>query len=149
MGLLNGNPLDLLGGGGGTTNASSGGIGNSDSANDARAYDASSGAGDYGTNNANTTIITGGTNTMGDYGAINGALKLALAGVESAHQLAADISHSNADLLAGSLSNSAKQNEQFSSALENVKTADVRVLIFGVGAMVLIVGLAVFARKKS
>lgn len=139
MGLFGG----LLGGG----SASSGGVGNSASTNDSRVYDNSAGAGDNSTINATNTVITGGTNTLGDYGAIQGALKLALAGVESANQLSSDIVASNSGLLSGALDNAANQNKQFSSALENIKTSDVRVLIFGALAVVALVGFAIFANK--
>ena len=139
MGLLSG----LLGGGG----MSSGGVGNSASTNDSRVYDLTTGAGDDSTINATNTVVTGGTVTMGDYGAVQGALKLALAGVEGANKLAGDVSASNAGLLDGALSNSKAQNAQFTSALENIKTSDVRVLIFGALAVVALVGFAIFSKK--
>lgn len=141
MGFLSG----LLGGG----SASSGGIGNSASTNDSRAYDLSTGAGDNSTVNSNSTVITGGTVTMGDYGAVQGALKLAIAGVEGANKLASDVNASNAGLLDGALSNSKAQNAQFTAALENIKTSDVRVLIFGALAVVALVGFAIFAKGKK
>lgn len=133
----------LLGGG----SASSGGIGNSASTNDSRVYDLTTGAGDDSTVTSNSTVVTGGTVTMGDYGAVQGGLKLALAGVEGVNQLASEIVASNAGLLDGALSSSRQQTAQFTSALENIKTSDVRVLIFGALAVVGLVGFAIFANK--
>lgn len=151
MGMFGGfNPMDMLGGGGGnTTSANSEGIGNSKSANDSRAYDLSAGGGDGSTVNSNATVVTGGTVTMGDYGAISQAMKLALAGVEGANKIASDTQAAQGGLFAGALSMAAEQNKQFASTLENIKTSDVRVLIVAGLAVVGMVGFAVFARRKK
>ena len=144
MGLFSGLG-DLLGGGGGSS-FSSGGIGNSKSANSTESIDARISGGNDSTNS--TTVVSGSSNniTMLDAGAVHDSLALAMAGITQANDNAAATIKANAGLLTDALGTQAAQQSAFTSALENVKTADVRILII-VGLAV--VGLAFVRTKKA
>lgn len=77
--------------------------------------------------------------TTTDHGAVDGSLRLALAGIEGANGLASQTVAAQGGLLTGALKMAGEQNTAFSSALENVKTSDVRVLVI---AGLAVVGLA-------
>lgn len=77
--------------------------------------------------------------TTTDHGAVQGSLQLALAGVEGAQRLASQAQESQGSILSGALRMAGEQQQQFTNALENVKTSDVRVLII---AGLAVVGLA-------
>lgn len=138
--------LESLFGGGGSS-FSSGGIGNSKS--DSQSQQTDLGVSGGADSLVAPTLITGSGNTitMSDAGAVGGALKLALQGIEGAQGLASQAQASVGGLLTGALGSAADQNKQFATALENVKTADVRVLIIAALAGVALV--AVFALKGS
>jgi hypothetical protein len=138
-GLLGG----LFGGGGGSFE--SGGVGNSESRSDTSNQDARITAGEGSTNNSQ--IISGGTNTLTDHAAVASGISAALAGIESATKLAEQAQASSGGVLTGALKMAGEQQSQFTSALENIKTSDVRTLIV-TGMVVLgLVGAALVWRK--
>jgi hypothetical protein len=134
----------LLGGGGGGS-FESGGIGNSSSASDTSNMDARITAGEGSTNNSQ--IISGGTNTLTDHAAVAGGIKAALAGIESATRLAEQAQASSGGVLSGALKMAGEQQTQFTSALENIKTSDVRALIVTGLVVVGIVGVAIVWKR--
>lgn len=142
MGLFSG--LSGLFGGGGD-----GGIGNSKSTNatNEQSNDASIVSGASSTNL--TSVVSGANNniTYSDQGAIKGALDLALKGVEGAYSFADQAQASQGSLVQGALQNAAQQQQQFTAALENIKTSDVRVLI--VTGLVVVGMAAAFMFKKK
>lgn len=92
--------------------------------------------------NASVAGNTGPVNiSTTDFGAVDGSLKLALAGIEHANDLAKQTVASQGGLLTGALQMAGAQNQAFSGALENVKTSDVRVLIIAGLAVVGLVGV--------
>lgn len=138
--------LDMLSpfGGGGSSSFSSGGIGNSDSVNDTANNDARITGGNGSTNSS--MVITGGTNTLTDHAAVSQSIGLALRGVESLQAVATQAQGQVSGLLDQALGNSKAQNAAFSSALENVKTADTRALAFGALAVVGLVAVFLFRK---
>lgn len=141
MGLLSGllNPF----GGGGSESFSSGGIGNSSTTDRTSNADLRITAGEGSTN---TTLKIDGTNntvTTTDYGSVDGALKLALAGIEGANATAQQTIAAQGSLLNGALSMAGQQQQAFTDTVSNIKTSDVRVLVIaglavvGLGAVVL------------
>jgi hypothetical protein len=111
--------------------------GSSSSRNETSQNDARITGGDGSTN----ATVTGDHSsvTLTDRGAVSGALNVALKGVESAYSFASQAQASSGTLLAGVLGTNTKQQEQFTSAVEKIKTSDVRVLVIvGLG----VVGLA-------
>lgn len=107
--------------------------------NDARVV-----GGDASTNTS--TVVSGDGNTLNlsDYGAVSGSLKLAMAGVQQANDNAKASVQMSTGLVSDALGMQSKQQAAFTSALENVKTSDVRILIF---AALAVVGLAYFRTK--
>lgn len=107
--------------------------------------------GGEGSNIASTHAHVGGVNnainiTSTDHGAVSGSLALALAGVEGAQKLARETQQATGGLLDGALRMVGEQQQQFTAAVENIKTSDVRTLIM-VGMAV--VGIAAaFAFKR-
>lgn len=119
-----------------------------------------SAAGDNSTVNIRTTTT--------DFGAVGKSLDLAMKGVDSSAALATEVVKTNAgtvgkvfdgtlDVLKGSLSTMAKQQDSFTSAftsqgsafgtaLENVKTSDTRVLILAGLAVVGLVGMTLLKK---
>jgi hypothetical protein len=81
-----------------------------------------------------------------DHGAVDGALKLALAGVEGANQIAGETIASQGGLLTGALKMAGDQQQGFTTALENIKTADVRTLVI---TGVVVVGLTAVMVLKN
>lgn len=77
--------------------------------------------------------------TTTDAGAVSASMALAMKGVEGAQTIAAQTIDQNAELLKGVVTATREGQEQFASALENVKTADTRMLAIGALA---VVGLA-------
>lgn len=94
-------------------------------------------------------VGTGNSVTLTDAGAVKGALDLATRGIEGAYSLAGAAQASNGGLLDGALKMATEQNKQFASAIENVKTADVRSLIFVGLAVVGLAAVAMFAGSKK
>lgn len=133
--------------GGGGSSFSSGGIGNSDSVNDTSNNDARITGGNGSTNSS--TVITGGTNTLTDQGAVAGGIKAALAGIDAASKAAERAQASVGGLLSGALSNSSEQQAGFTSALEKIKTSDVRTLVITGLVVVGIVGAAIVFKAKG
>lgn len=100
-----------------------------------------------GNNSSNiSTVVTGSNNTLTDQGAVQGGLRLALAGIESATGLARQAQESQGGILTGALRMAGEQQEKFTTALENIKTSDVRVLIIAGIAAVVIVGAMALRR---
>lgn len=118
---------------------SSGGIGNSASENFNAANDGRVVGGDGSSNSS--TLITGGTNTLTDHGAVQSGISAALAGIESATAIAQQAQATQGGIFDGALRVVGDQQKQFTNALENVKTADVRVLIIAAIAGVAMLGL--------
>lgn len=138
MGFLG---LDL----GGLFGGDSSGVGNSKSSSSTASNDARVVGAEGSTNTS--TVITGNSNTMTDYGAVKESLQLAKAGIEGAYTYARESQAANGDLLSGALKQSGQAQQQFATALENVKTSDVRVLII---TGLAVVGLAaVWLAKKG
>lgn len=103
-----------------------------------------------GSVNTSTKIDISGANanlTTSDYGAVAGGLQLALKGIEANSQLTRDIVTSNGSLIDGVMNRTSQAGAQFATALENVKTSDVRTLMFTGLAVVAVV--AVMAFKKG
>lgn len=86
--------------------------------------------------------------TTTDHGAIAGSLTLALKGVEGAQQIAREAQAASGGLLEGALRMSGEQQQQFTSAIENIKTSDVRTLIV-VGMGVVGVVAVVLLRRRA
>jgi hypothetical protein len=86
--------------------------------------------------------------TTTDHGAVDGSLRLALAGVEGANKLATQTVAANGSLLSGALKMAGDQNQAFTSAVENIKTSDVRVLVIAGLAVVGLVGFQ-FLKKAA
>lgn len=87
--------------------------------------------------------------TSTDHGAVQGGLQLALAGVEGANRLAEQAQASQGGILSGALRMASEQQQQFATALTNVKTSDVRVLIIAGLAVVALVAASMFKRGGS
>jgi hypothetical protein len=143
MGFLGGFS-ELFGGGGGS--GDSGGIGNSKSTNSTESIDARISGGNASTNS--TTVVSGSNNnlTLTDGGAVSKSLELAMAGITQANSNTAATIQNQGRLLTDALGTQAAQQSGFTSALENIKTADVRILIF-VGLAV--IGLAFVKSRKQ
>lgn len=92
-------------------------------------------------NNSGTLNIT-----ALDGGAISQSMALAFAGVEGAQSLAAQTIDQNADLLKNVVTATREGQDQFAAALENVKTADTRMLAFGALAVLGFVALKVWGK---
>ena len=131
--------------GGGGSSFSSGGIGNSDSVNDTASNDARITAGEGSTNVSN--VITGGSNTLTDHAAVAGGIRAAMAGIDSATKLASQVQASQGSLLQDALGTVSDQQKGFTSALENIKTSDVRTLIITGMIVVGVVAAAMVWRK--
>lgn len=141
--------LDMLNpfGGGGSSSFSSGGIGNSKSANETNNQDASVVGGEGSTNSSQ--LITGSNNTVTDHGAVSQSMQLALAGVQGAQQLAQQAQAAQGTILTGALKTVSDQQAGFTSALENIKTSDVRVLIIAAIAAVALIGFRLAGTKRT
>lgn len=100
--------------------------------------------GDNSLNTSQKIDVSGSSNTITatDFGAVSGSLKLALQGVEGAQRTASQAIESTGGLLSGALDMVGRQQKEFTSAVENIKTGDNRALIV-VGMAV--VGIAAFA----
>lgn len=130
----------------------SGGIGNSgpstsNQETDTFGQDITGAAGSV--NTATAFNIEGGTNTLTttDHGAVAGSLQLALRGVEGAQKTTELALASTGGLLDGALQRSGQQSSEFTSAIKDIKTSDVRVLVI---AGLAVVGLgAVMLFKKG
>lgn len=85
--------------------------------------------------------------TTTDFAAVNGALQLAMKGVEQANNIASTTVQSNASLLDGALRTAGQQSQQFAENLTNIKGADVRVLVVVGVAVVGVVAAVVLMRK--
>lgn len=90
--------------------------------------------------NKNSTI------NLTDGGAVSQAITLAVKGIEGAQQTAREAVASNSSLLDGVFSSASKQQEQFTSAVENIKTSDVRTLIIAGLAVVALVAVQLFRK---
>ena len=87
------------------------------------------------------------TVTSTDYGAVGAALRLALEGIEGAQSVTKETLAANGSLLTGALTMAGEQQKAFTDTVSNIKTSDVRVLIF---AGLAVVGLAaVYLFKKG
>lgn len=145
----------LFGGGGmfsddnSSTDVSSGGIGNSTSENLTSNYDASVNAGNESTVNSNTTLISGGTNTLTDHGAVSQSLALALRGIEGSNKLTSEAMAAQGGLLTGALRLAGEQQNKAMETLNNVKTADVRVLIIAGMSVIALAAVGFMARRKA
>lgn len=146
MGLLDGLGGLFGGGGGGGSSFSSGGIGNSEAKNTNESIDARISGGNDSTNS--TTVVSGSNNTLTltDGGAVHDSLQLAMAGITQANANTAATIQTQRALLSDALGTQAAQQSAFTSAIENIKTTDVRVLIV-VGLAV--VGIAALAFMKT
>lgn len=95
--------------------------------------------------------VAGSTNvniTATDHGAVAGALDLAKAGVEGANKTTQQTIEAGGELLSGAMRMVGEQQQQFTSALENIKTSDVRTLVI-TGMGVVAVAAAVMFGKKG
>lgn len=92
-------------------------------------------------NNSGTLTI----NSL-DGGAVNASLALALKGLEGAQAITAQTIDQNASMLSGVVASTKEGQQQFAEALENVKTADTRMLAFGALAVVGLVVLKVWGK---
>jgi hypothetical protein len=130
----------MFGGGGDS------GVGNSKSTNSTESIDARISGGNASTNS--TTVVSGSNNnlTLTDGGAVHDSLALAMAGITQANDNTAATIKTQGALLTDALGTQAAQQSAFTSALENIKTADVRILIF-VGLAV--IGLAFVKSRKQ
>lgn len=84
--------------------------------------------------------------TVTDAGAVSKSLDLAMKGIEGAQATASAAVADSGELLRGVLATQGEQQQQFADALENIKTSDVRVLIF---AGLAVVGLAAVQLAKK
>lgn len=138
----------LFGGGGGGSSMSSGGIGNSKSANETTNLDGRVAGGNQSSNSSTIVSGDGNTLTLTDAGAVSGSLQLAMAGITQANENVAATIGAQRALLKDALGTQAEQQSAFTSAIEKIKTADVRVLII-VGLVVVGLAGAVFLSKKG
>lgn len=114
--------------------------------NTSEAFEVGVSAQDQGTANFTRTEITGNGNTLTDFGAVSASLQLALRGVELANESAQQATQQATTLIGGTLSMQGDQQQQFTDAVEKIKTSDVRVLIVGALALLGIVAFTI-ARK--
>jgi len=151
MGLFSG-LTDLFGGGGGD-----GGVGNSKSSSTTNTQSTDSRI--TGGNDSQNLSVGGNSNnvtfTSTDHGAVSESLRLAMKGIDNTSSLATEVigmsraaQSSASSVLSGALNNVSAQNDKLTSAIENVKTSDVRTLIF---AGLAVIGLAavMFVGKKG
>jgi len=90
--------------------------------------------------NASINNNSGPVNLMTtDHGAVDGGLRLALAGVEGAQRIASETVAANGTLLSGALKMAGDQQQGFTDTVSAIKTSDVRVLVI---AGLAVVGLA-------
>lgn len=101
--------------------------------------------GDASLNQSTTISGDGNSLVMTDAGAVHDSLALALAGVTQANNTTQAVVASNGNLLTDALGTQASQQAAFTSAIEKIKTSDVRILVM-VGLAV--VGLA-FVRSRQ
>ena len=130
-------------------NLDGGGIGNSASSNVTNQADLRIGAGDGSINTSNKIDYGSGSNNVyqpTDFGAVDGALSLALRGIEGANDITAKTIEAQGGLLNGALKIAGEQSAQFADALEKVKTSDVRVLIVAGLAVVALGAVYLFKR---
>lgn len=107
-------------------------------------------AGAEGSINTSTKLDISGAGaeiSFTDHGAIAGGLQLALRGVEGAQKTTELALSSTGGLLDGALQRAGQQSSEFTSAIKDIKTSDVRVLVV---AGLAVVGLgAVMLFKKG
>jgi adenine deaminase len=127
-----------------------GGIGNSQSSqtNKTDSTDMSVVGGADSTNTSQKIQIDGSGNTVSltDGGAVSGALKLALAGVESVTHVAQDTVAQQSHLLDGALETLSTQSTQHAADLARIKTGDTQTIVLA-GAAVLAIGLYALIKK--
>ncbi|HWP19773.1 MAG TPA: hypothetical protein VNO84_11640 [Burkholderiaceae bacterium] len=126
--------------------------GDSESSSSTKNTDARVVGGDN-SSNASTVLDVSGRNASAtvnisstDHGAVAGALHVVKAGIDQAYQLNREAQAATGGLMTGALRMVGEQQQQFTQALENIKTNDVRVLV-GVG--VAVVGLAAVTLFKK
>lgn len=143
MGFLSG----LMSGGGFSGGS---GIGNSQSqqSNSTETVDMSVVGGEGSINSSARINVSGNDNviTSTDHGAVQGALSLALAGVEDAHQTTQQVVESQGHILDGVLRMVGDQSTQHAADLASIKSGDSRLLIV-TGAAV--AGIALFMALKK
>lgn len=127
------------------------GIGNSKSqqTNQTTSTDASVVGAENSINTSSHLKVDGSNNviTQSDYGAVAGGLKLALAGIEGANTVALTAQQQTSDLMSGIFKQNAQQASNLTSAVVDLKTSDVRTLVFAGLAVVGLVAVQLF--KKS
>lgn len=142
--------LNPFGGGGGDS-FSSGGIGNSKSqqSNLTETTDASVVGAEGSINTSSRLSVDGNNNivTTTDYGAVSQSLALAKAGIEGAQKLASQSQGDANDLLAGVFSENAKNTDNLTQAVVDLKTSDVRTLVIAGMAVVGLVAIQLFRKK--
>lgn len=105
-----------------------------------------------GNNSTNAVVNLDGSNnsvTTTDFGAVSGGLKLALAGVEGANQLASQAQTQTSDLMSGIFKQNAAQAANLTQAVVDLKTSDVRTLVIAGIAVVGLVAVQLFKRKAA
>lgn len=103
-----------------------------------------------GSINSSTSVVGSGNNiTMTDQGAVQGALGLALKGIEGAQQLARESQAGSLDLVSGIFDQNAKQAATLTQAVVDLKTSDVRTLVIAGMAVIGLVGVTMFRKKAA
>lgn len=87
--------------------------------------------------------------TTTDAGAVHDSIALALAGVEGANKNAADATAANASILTGALGAVQQGQEQFTSAIEQIKTGDKTTKFVVIGFAVVAVAIAYAYKRKA
>lgn len=101
--------------------------------------------------NANNSTVNA---TTTDFGAVAGSLNLALKGVESMTDIAkttvgaaTKANDQAGSILSGAIQSMSSQQQQFTSALENIKAGDARPLMYVAIGAVALVAVFMFAKK--
>ena len=127
------------------------GVGNSESkqSNSTTSIDGRVVGGEYSTN----VSLSGNSGAVSvvttDAGAVNGALKLALAGVEGANHTTELALNNSGDLLSDALKTVANQQQGFTSAIEQIKTGDKSLGILVGGVAVIALAAVLILKKKA
>jgi hypothetical protein len=92
------------------------------------------------------TLQSGAVVNLTDHGSVTAALQLAMRGIEGANANAGAQQAASGSLLTGALRMAGEQNQQFTDAVEKIKTSDVRVMIIGGLALVAVVAFKAFGK---
>jgi hypothetical protein len=131
---------------GGLFNFSGGGVGNSSSESKQQTENSDMRVvgGDSSINTSTKLNITGGTNTLTDYGSVAQALQLGQTAVKGAQANELQAMQSNASLFDSALHAFGDQQQQYAADLQNIKTGDKTLAIAGAVVVAALVAVNYF-----